>query len=286
MKTYQDFCHSVTKKLFEIIDQNGSLLSWQKNWDTQSSLQLPIGSNGLYRGANLFVLLNAQLDIGFNSNQWLTFNQVKKLGGCVKKGAKSQGVYFWKIREVQQENRGEKEVKKVPIFKSYNVFNLEQTSLDKTVLPSPDFNIKSIDELVGTLGATVTHFGNRAYYNHLSDIIYLPNPDRFNSRENYYATLLHELVHWTAGREKRLPRECFKEYQNNIKARAEEELVAEIGSALLTIHFGVRGELEGHASYVQSWKKLLGEKQIMSATHKAARAFEWIIGQHTIDEPG
>jgi antirestriction protein ArdC len=50
----------------------------------------------------------------------------------------------------------------------------------------------------------------------------------------------------------------------------------------LAAHYGVKGELENHASYVQSWKQSLDEKQVASAANKAAKAFEWIINQTQI----
>lgn len=278
MKTYQDFCSVVTQQLFDIINQQGSLLTWQKRWKSNGCNKLPIGSNGLYHGANLFLLLCAQCKTGFNSNQWLTFNQINKQDGRVKKGSKSHTVYFWKIKEVEEEQDGKKVTKQVPIFKTYLVFNLEQTTLAPTSYPTPEFQVSIIDALINRLGVTVSHFGNSAYYDSLNDVIVLPSPDRFTSKENYYATLLHELTHFTAGKN-RVPRKCFNEYHNDVKARAEEELIAEIGSVLLAAHYGLKGELENHASYIQSWKTHLDEKQVMNATNKAAKAFEWLINQ-------
>lgn len=88
--------------------------------------------------------------------------------------------------------------------------------------------------------------------------------------------MLHELVHWS-GAKNRVPRPCFDNYDSDNKARAEEELIAEMGSVFLCAHFGVKGELENHASYINHWKQDLNEQQIMSAVNKAAKAFEWII---------
>ena len=277
MENYQDFCKSITTQLFDLIDQQGSLLTWQKRWDSKGCNQLPVGSNVLYRGANLFMLLGTQWKTGFNSNKWLTFNQINLQGAKVKKGAKSKTVYFWGIKEIEELKNSEKKIKKVRLFKTYNVFNLEQTTLTPINI-NPEFQINSIDALIAKLGTVISHFGNQAYFDSTNDIIILPSPDRFTSKENYYATLLHELVHWTA--KNRVPRDCFNKYHIDIKERAEEELIAEIGSVLLSIHYGIKGELEYHASYMAYWKKLLNEKQVMSSIHKATKAFEWIINQN------
>ncbi len=278
MKNYQDFCHSITKKLFAIIDEKGSLLTWHKSWAVDGCGKLPIGSKGLYRNSNLFGLLTEQVGQGYNSNRWLTFNQIKKTGGHVKKGAKSEVVCFWQMKTMVDETSTEKSTKTVPLFKTYRVFNLEQTTLEPTACPGSELQIHSVDELINKLNVTVSHFGGKAYYRASDDAIVMPKPSQFNSKENYYATLLHELCHFT-GSYNREPRECFDKYANDDTARAEEELIAEIGSVFLSAHLGIKGQLENHASYIKSWKQNLSEKQIMSATNKAAKVFEWIINQ-------
>ncbi len=100
MKSYQEFCITQAKRLFEIIETHGSLLSWRKGWVGQVVHALPQGSSGYYKGGNLFSLLFAQLDNGFKSDKRLTFNQINKLGGQVLKGAKSEevGVIDHKIK--------------------------------------------------------------------------------------------------------------------------------------------------------------------------------------------
>ena len=221
------------------------------------------------------MLLGIQWKKGFSSHQWFTFHQIKQQGGSVKKGAKSQAVNFWKINEKEEQMEDEK--KKVAIFKTYQVFNQEQTTLTPTIV-TPTHSMESIDTLIEKLGVGISHFGNQAYYEDHHDVIVLPSPDRFASSENYYATLLHELIHWTATKN-RVPRECFDRYHQDKKARAEEELIAEIGSVLLAAHYGVKGGLENHASYIQDWKQLLPERQVMSAAKKAAKAFEWLVNK-------
>lgn len=279
MKTYQEFCSVVTKQLFKIIDEQGSLLKWHKGWDnSRGNNQLPIGTNGIYHGANLFLLFIAQYEEGFKYNEWLTFNQVNKQGAQIKKGAKSKGVFFWTIKKTEEEEDGKKQIKEKPIFKAYRVFNVEQTTLAPSGPVPVEFQENTIDALVNKLGATISHFGNQPYYEGNQDAIILPRPESFSTKENYYATLLHELVHWT-GKEGRLPRECHKKYGIDKKAYAQEELIAEMGSVFLASYFGLKAELENHASYIQSWKTILSESEIMSAVNKAAKAFEWIIEQ-------
>ena len=57
----------------------------------------------------------------------------------------------------------------------------------------------------------------------------------FTNPENYYATALHELTHWT-GHESRLNRQFGKRFGDD--AYAFEELVAELRAAFVVGHVG------------------------------------------------
>lgn len=119
MSKYQDFCMKNASRLFEIIQEHGSLLKWRKEWTGQGATSLPLSSNGLYKGGNLFSLLFMQQKNGFKSNQWLTFKQVQKLKGQVLKGSKSEEVYFWSLIDVAEVNpkTNQSEVKKDQFLK-------------------------------------------------------------------------------------------------------------------------------------------------------------------------
>lgn len=278
MKNYTEFCNQQAEKLFHIIDTHDGLLEWKKTWDVQGSLCLPKSIHGHYQGVNLWSLLVAQIERGLVSESWLTFNQIKQKGGHVFKGAKGQQVCFFKINEVEEDekNRTDKQLL-LPIFRQYTVFNLDQTSLaGQGILEvrTP----KKLQMLVDQLGVHVSEFGNRAYFNPAEDCIVMPKREFFNCSEDYDATLLHEIVHWT-GLTTRLNRACTNDYSKSYVARAEEELVAEIGSIFLTAHFGISGNLINHASYVASWKKLLNAKVVGRAISQASKAFQWLVSR-------
>ena len=63
--------------------------------------------------------------------------------------------------------------------------------------------------MLNNLNIQITHFGDRAYYSSMNDVITIPKKQRFNSENDYYATLFHEIIHWTGG-EKRLGRKSAK----------------------------------------------------------------------------
>src|SRR5690606_12959860 len=96
--------------------------------------------------------------------------------------------------------------------------------------------------------------GDRAYYAPLFDKIQMPNREDFQTSENYYATLFHEMAHST-GSEKRLKR--FKATDSNIfgsEAYSKEELVAEMTSSFLCAEAGIENTvIDNSASYIQGW---------------------------------
>ena len=273
MKTYQDFCDNIASKLFNLIEENGSLLKWKRNWSVNGSQSLPFSKSGLYHGGNLLTLLLAQVEKGFTKNKWITFNQTLQLDGSVLKGAKSEIVYFWTPIKVAEIVEGEKTEKIAHLFKTYRVFNIEQTSLADST-STEKLQDKSIVDIMAQHKVAISTFGNQPRYQPNEDVIVMPDIKNFHTETDYDTTLLHELVHWT-GHASRLDRLTNK--LSDDKARAEEELVAEIGSVFLATHFGIDGDLLNHVSYIAGWKELLAPKDIMRAVTNAVKAFEYII---------
>ena len=94
--------------------------------------------------------------------------------------------------------------------------------------------------------------------------------------EGYYATLVHELTHWT-GPKHRLDRDFGKRFGD--AAYAAEELVAEIGSAFLSAELGItQGTRADHAQYLAQWLKLLKDdsRAIFTAAAKASEAVAYL----------
>ena len=275
MKNYHDFCDDIVKQLFKIIDEKGSLLSWCQEWSSQATLALPQGVSGIYSGMNLLKLLMCQQTDGYTSSEWLTYLQVQKLGGNIRKGARGTKILFYKLVESPKDDDQDDSVIQRCV-RLYTVFNREQTTLDKLEIAQPiDQNI-SIKNLVNHFKIVVEHYGSRAYYDPKDDVIVLPNPSTFSNDKDYYMTLLHEIVHWS-GSANRLARGSLKQYATSKKLRAEEELVAEIGSVFLAAHFEIVGNLENHASYISDWKRLLSTQNVTSAISAAGKAFHWLV---------
>src|SRR5262249_53539127 len=125
--------------------------------------------------------------------------------------------------------------------------------------------------------ADVQHGGDRAYYSPLEDRIHMPNLDRFRDADSFYATLLHELTHWTM-REARCPRK-FRPTTFGSANYAREELIAELGAAFLCPDLQVTlTPRADHAEYIAGWLEVLrsDKRAIFQAAATAQRATDFL----------
>jgi len=259
----------------------GQGAGWPKNLTTDRP----------YRGSNVFLLAMTAWAEGYRSPYWLTFKQASQRGGCVKKGAKSTLVVFWKQLIVEDEESNQK--KKVPVLRYYRVFNIEQCE-DVTPPPleaderaesaEPFSPIEAAERIVEAFrgrGPEVRHRGHQACYIPLFDEVRIPEPDRFELSEAYYATLFHELVHST-GHSSRLARGLDSKLAAfGSPDYSREEMIAEMGAAFLCGHAGISPTtLENSAAYINGWlRKLKGDKRlVIRAAGQAQKAADLILG--------
>jgi len=123
----------------------------------------------------------------------------------------------------------------------------------------------------------INHGGNRAFYRPAMDAVQMPPIEAFRDAESYYATLAHELTHWT-GHETRLPRD-FGGKRFGSEGYALEELVAELGAAFLCADLELALEArEDHASYIAHWLSVLksDSRAVFTAAAHAQRAADFI----------
>ncbi len=146
----------------------------------------------------------------------------------------------------------------------------------------PIARIESADRFIAACNADIRHGGERAFYAPSTDHIQMPDEDLFcgtdtlTRDEGYYAVLLHELTHWT-GHKARCDRDLSGRFGK--QAYAAEELVAEIGAAVLCAETGVTQDTRAdHAQYLANWLQLLKDdpKAIFTAAAKASLAVAWL----------
>jgi antirestriction protein ArdC len=261
---------------------------WHQPWNAAHAaggISRPLRNNGKpYQGINILVLWVTAMDKGYSCPIWLTFNQAKEAGGFVKKGEKGTTVVYASTFEKTDTGTGEETTEKIPFLKAYTVFNAEQVEgLPGHYYARAEAQKNLADRLAhaesffAATQADTRHGGNKAFYSPGADFIQLPPYDSFLNRETYYATRIHESIHWTK-HDKRLNR-SFESKRFGDNGYAVEELVAELGAAFLCADLGITPEvMPEHASYLAAWLKVLkaDKRAIFTAASHASKAAEYL----------
>ncbi len=242
-----------------------------------------------YRGVNAFLL---SIQNGA-SPFWLTFRTTKEAGGNVRKGAKSRIAVFWKTYSPKEElSKPEDERKSYPVLRYYNVFSLDDCEGISCPLADAVDNPDPVERAEGLIagyidqtdnGPAVEHGSSgRAFYRVEEDRCVIPQRSHFTSTAAYYRTFFHELVHST-GSKARLDRfeTAIATHEFGHNDYSLEELVAELGAAMLLAHCGLFEEMaDKSASYLFHWKRALqaDSKLIVKAAGRAQRAVDHILG--------
>jgi antirestriction protein ArdC len=179
-------------------------------------------------------------------------------------------------------------------MKGYTVFNVEQIDglpgqYYQPAQPrlDPVARIERAESFFAATGAEIKHGGNVACYSVTHDHVRMPQFETFRDAESFYATLAHELTHWTR-HPSRLNREfgrrrgaCPRPRAGGDEGYAMEELVAELGSAFLSADLDLTPEVRtDHAAYIDSWLKALkhDKRAIFTAAGHAQRAADFLHG--------
>jgi antirestriction protein ArdC len=283
-----DIYQRVTAQIVASLEQG--VRPWLKPWNAEHAagrITRPLRGNGVpYQGINVLMLWGAAVERGYAAPIWMTFKQALELGGCVRKGEKgSQVVYASTFSRTETDgDSGEESERDIPFLKGYTVFNVEQIDglpAHFTAPAEPRLDpvqrIAQAEGFFSATGATVRHGGNQAYYSVASDLVQMPFFETFRDAESYYATLAHELTHWTR-HPSRLDR-SFGRKRFGDEGYAMEELVAELGAAFLSADLGLTPEpREDHAAYIGNWLNVLkkDKRAIFTATSHAQRAADFI----------
>jgi antirestriction protein ArdC len=238
---------------------------------------------------------------GWNGTRWYTKNAIAKLGGYVNDedgvGIIKVTKYEYKVKPVDglkvkdPKTGAEKEDDGTRIgtgIRGDIVFNED---VIKGITLPPATKLKEAPpthEVEGILldsysdHPEITHVPqDAAFYRPDTDKIYLPLREQFHSTEEYLDTLFHELTHSTMAPH-RLDRKSdldLDKYGTHKDVRAREELVAEMGSAILSSIFGVNTDIKNVAAYVQSWKKFLEHEPqaLYEAASLSSKAVEHML---------
>jgi len=260
---------------------------WIKPW-RGVPVSRPLRACGTpYRGMNVFWLWMVADMCGYASPFWMTYNQAQKLGAQVRRGEKSTIAIFYKsyTKEIESAESGETCEEARRVLKAYPVFNADQVDgLPERFHPAAALELvepagreQELDAFFAAIPAELRHQGDEAYYEPIADRITMPPAQLFGGFDHYYATLAHELSHWT-GHASRLDRDLKNRF--GTAAYAAEELVAELSSAILGAELGLPvAHLDNHASYIDHWLKLLkqDDRAILTAAARAEEASSLLL---------
>ena len=281
----------VAQKLIDQLEKGTS--PFQKPWNDLQEFMLPFNptTGKAYRGMNSIWLMMQ----GFQDPRWITFKQAQAGGWNVEKGAKGTVINYVKLQENRQvrddngspvlDDKGKPLSQTVrlerPLITSAYVFNAENVRgippLETNTSPEQAWeDIKRAEHIVRNSQATIHHGGNQAFYNPVTDSITLPQKNQFPDAARYYATLLHEMGHWT-GHSARLDRPMIARFGTQEYAR--EELRAEIASLMTGSHLKLGHEFGQHAAYVKSWVSILRDEpfELYRAASDAQKITDYVL---------
>ena len=151
--------------------------------------------------------------------------------------------------------------------------------------PLPHVNpIESCEQVVTAWldKPTIQHGSNRACYSKSLDLVQMPDRVSFESAEEYYSTLFHELTHST-GHPRRLNRSTLATFERfGDEKYSAEELVAEMGAAFLCGLTGIENKtIRNSAAYLHSWLGMLKQdsRLVLIAAGQAQKAADMILNQ-------
>ena len=292
MEPKKPFHETVAEKLIQQLKEGTA--PWQKPWEPgQPAAFIPMNptTGKRYRGINAIQLMSQ----GHSDQRWMTYKQAAAVGAQVRKGEKGTPIQYWKFSDEQiktdADGKPVLDAQGEPVKQSVKlerprvffatVFNAEQIDGLPPLQPRKQQDwtaVERAEHILQASGAVIRHGEqNRAFYRPATDSIHMPDKGQFPTADNYYATALHELGHWT-GHESRLDRDLSNPFGS--EGYAKEELRAEIASMILGDELGIGHDPGQHVAYVGSWIKALQDDplEIFRAAADAEKIQDYVLG--------
>ena len=285
-----DLYAEVTQTILDHLE--AGVVPWRQPWNTGGAVSLPLRVTGdPYRGVNVVLLWQKMVARGYRYPTWMSYRQAAQLGGQVRKGEKSTMVV--KMGTVSKPGEvdavtgaaGADEVRR--FMRAYRVFNCAQIDgLDAAFYADPtpprSFGTQADPAVLAWLARTGIALEvtaePRAYYSVSRDVIHMPPAETFEDGAAHAGTLLHEAVHAT-GAKARLNREFGRAFGD--ASYCQEEVVAELGSAMAGARLGIAPRFEQNAAYLSAWIEVLrsDSRAVMRAASAAQQASDWLIAR-------
>lgn len=290
MSSQNEIRERITAEIVAALEKGG-LPPWRRPWGT-SGPPANAQTGRKYSGVNVLLLQLHRQRLGLEGpSLYATFNQWHALGCRVKarpcnvrQGRWGCNVVFCK--PVHKGERGEgddRDDKRASylLLRSFTVFGVDQVEgeaadrlrAERALQGAAFADYAPAERAFAATGADIRHGSDRAFYRRPApdgDFIAVPHKHAFESEKEYYATLLHELGHWSESR------------LNWTGSYAEGELRAEVASAFALAELGVpqSDDLTNHETYLAGWLKELraDPRFIFRVSADASRAVDFLLG--------
>jgi antirestriction protein ArdC len=260
--------------------------TWTMPWRALGTSGWPTNAatGNRYRGANALALHLAAIDHGHPTARWATYKQWTTLGAHVCKGERGTAGIFWKVTD-PDDTDDETPPQRRAWARAFTVFNAAQVDGDPDTRVDDDFTPLERDAraeaFFAAVPAAVRWGAGNPCYRPTTDDVVMPAFDAFYTGADAYATLAHELSHWT-GHPTRLNRRYGTRFGDH--AYAAEELVAELGAAFCCALAGIDTVARtDHAGYLAHWCQMLRAQPavLWSIAGKAQTAADWLAAYST-----
>lgn len=286
----------------QILDliKSGQALQWVKLW---LGIFSPTNAHSehTFTGWNTWLAVMHMTRNGFESPLYVAAGQAKKLAKAYneqngtnikpfKAGGKSTLRLLRPLGFMAKVEQDDGSIKKVwrasGKYKAFAAWNIEETNIPAKWARA-QMSIESrepvqvgdiVERLSEHLGVTINLGGGRACYNPRTDVISMPPLDAWEKPSHFITVLLHEAGHAT-GHRGRLARSLdFNGF--DLKAYAQEELIAELCAVASAGMLGVEYDLTQSAAYLQGWGNRTSHEDaveaIMAAIPAATKAADMV----------
>ena len=279
-RTAQKNVHTIfNDKLMEYLKKG--IVPWHVDW-RKAGIPTNLLTRNPYRGINVMLLAA----LGYERNLFLTEKQLKEIDGAIKPGERPNIVVYWN----NQKKEGETETSTEPRMRFYTLYNVSQcVGISLEMMESAEVHpIEMCAEIVERMPhqPTIRHKEAAAYYDPTVDVVNIPKQGTFKNDADYYAALLHQLVHST-GHHTRLDRMGLVQMPEfGCSPFTMEELVAEIATSYLLSYVGAEAVFYPTSDYLTGWlEKFQGDRYfIFNAASLAQKAVDFIFDINGVED--
>ena len=285
--TPRDIHRVVTEKIISALEAGTATFTLP--WHNAGALVRPTNAftGNAYKGVNVLSLWIDAISKKYAHGYWASYRQWQSLEAQVNKGEHGSHILFYKPLDTNAEGDEEGQTSQRFVWRASVVFNVSQVTGWEVPQPPRTSLVQRLEHAERVIAATgaVIREGrlSQACYDPASDVIDIPPRSSFigsttsTPTEGLYATLFHELSHWT-GHKTRLDRDLKGRFGS--EGYAIEELVAELGAAFLSAELGITQEPRvDHAAYIGDWLRVLKRdpNALTHAASKASQAAEFVL---------